>query len=114
MTTKKVGYDWLLRERMAERGMWKTTELAPLLAERGIELSAAQIYRLVTHTPERLSLVVLAALCDILDCGPGDLIVPRVVEALTGQRAVGADLADVTELRRLRPPRRARIDPGQT
>ena len=26
--------------------------------------------------PERLSLPVLAALCDILDCGPGDLIEP--------------------------------------
>lgn len=113
--TKKMGYEWLLRERMAERGMWKTTELAPLLAERGIELSPAQIYRLVTHTPERLSLVVLAALCDILGCGPGDLIVPHVVEPSAGQRAVGgADLADVTELRRLPRPRRARITPDQT
>jgi len=112
--TKSMGYQWLLRERMAEHGMWKTTELAPLLAERGIVLSAAQIYRLVTQTPERLSLVVLAALCDILDCGPGDLIVPHVVEAATSQRAVGADLADVSELRRLRRPRRARVDPGLT
>ena len=111
--TKTMGYQWLLRERMAEHGMWKTTELAPLLAERGIELSPAQVYRLVTHTPERLSLVVLAALCDILECGPGDLIVPHVVEPSTTQRAVGADLADVAELRRLRRPRRALIDPGR-
>ena len=89
--TKKVGYEWLLRERMAERGMWKTTELAPLLAERGIELSPAQIYRLVTHTPERLSLVVLAALCDILGCGPSDLIVPHV--GLTTKGMIGARTA---------------------
>lgn len=114
MTTKKMGYEWLLRERMAERGMWKTTELTPLLAERGIELSPAQVYRLVTHTPERLSLPVLAALCDILECGPGDLIVPHVVETSATQRAVGADWADADGLRRLRPPRRARIEPDQT
>ena len=74
---KKMGYRWLLRERLAERGLWKTTELTPLLAERGILLSAAQTYRLVVQTPERLSLDVLAALCDILGCGPSDLIVPE-------------------------------------
>jgi hypothetical protein len=33
-----------------------------------------QVYRLVTKTPQRLNMAVLAALCDILDCGPGDLI----------------------------------------
>jgi DNA-binding Xre family transcriptional regulator len=109
-----MGYQWLLRERMAERGMWKTTELAPLLAERGIQLSPAQIYRLVTQTPERLSLIVFAALCNILECGPGDLIAPHVVEPSTTKRAVGADLADVVELRRLSRPRRARIDPGSS
>jgi hypothetical protein len=49
--TTKIAYRWLLRERMAERGMWKTTELIPLLAERGIELSATQVYRLVTSDP---------------------------------------------------------------
>ena len=112
--SKSMGYQWLLRERMAEAGLWKTTELGPLLADRGIQLSPAQIYRLVTQTPERLSLVVLAALCDILECGPGDLIVPHVIEASTSQQAVGADLADVAELRRLSRPRRARIDPSSS
>ena len=50
--------------------MYATTELRPLLAERGIALSREQVYRLVTGSPERLSLATLAALCDILDCGP--------------------------------------------
>jgi hypothetical protein len=49
---------------MAERGMFTTTELVPLLHQRGITLSASQVHRLVTGTPERLSLMVLAALCD--------------------------------------------------
>ena len=42
--------------------------IAPLLAERDVVLSAAQVYRLVAQTPERLSLRTLVALCDILDC----------------------------------------------
>ena len=110
--TKKMSYRWLLRERMAEHGLWKTTDLAPLLAERGIHLSPAQIYRLVTQTPERLSLPVLAALCDILGCNPGDLIVPQVVETKT-RRAAGEELGDIVALRRIGRPRRARVDPDQ-
>ncbi len=51
--------------------MFTATELVPLLAERGIDLSASQVHRLVTGTPERLSLPVLAALCDIFDVHPG-------------------------------------------
>jgi DNA-binding Xre family transcriptional regulator len=103
--TKKMGYRWMLRERMAEQGLWKTTELAPLLADRGIDLSAAQIYRLVAGTPERLSLPILVALCDILSCTPNDLIVPQV-ETAGPRKAVGADL---TDLNRIGRPRRARI-----
>ena len=70
----KVGYVWHLRRLMAERGLFATTELRPLLAERGVVLSREQVYRLVVRTPERLSLATLAALCDILGCGPGDLV----------------------------------------
>ena len=72
----KVGYVWHLRRLMAERGLFATTELRPLLAERGVVLSREQVYRLVVRTPERLSLATLAALCDILGCGPGDLVEP--------------------------------------
>ena len=56
--------------------MFATTDLVPLLAMRGVCLSREQVYRLVTRTPERLSLTTLAALCDILGCGPGDLVEP--------------------------------------
>jgi len=73
---KKTGYVWHLRRLMADKVMYATTDLRPLLAERGVALSREQVYRLVTRTPERLSLATLAALCDILDCGPGELIEP--------------------------------------
>ncbi|MFF0087827.1 helix-turn-helix domain-containing protein [Streptomyces canus] len=76
---RKMGIDWHLRLRMAEKGMFQTTALQPLLAERGIDLSREQVFRLVTQIPQRLSTDTLAALCDILDCQPNDLIEVKVV-----------------------------------
>ncbi|MFA1544618.1 helix-turn-helix domain-containing protein, partial [Actinomadura monticuli] len=73
---RTVGYRWHLRELMARRGMFNTTDLAPLLAERGVQMSASQVHRLVTGTPERLNLQVFAALCDILDADPAELFEP--------------------------------------
>jgi DNA-binding Xre family transcriptional regulator len=70
----RPAYTWRLRELMAERDMYSTTDLAAPLARRGVVLSTTQIYRLVTGTPERLNLKLLAALCDFLDCSPNDLI----------------------------------------
>jgi DNA-binding Xre family transcriptional regulator len=70
--------------------MFATTDLGPLLAMRGVRLSREQVYRLVTRTPERLSLATLAALCDILGCGPGDLVEPVTGTAAAGKRAAAA------------------------
>ncbi len=71
---KKMGYRWNLRRLMAGRDMFQTSDLGPLLVERGITLSREQVFRLVTQPPLRLSMDTLAALCDILDCTPNDLI----------------------------------------
>ncbi len=111
--TRRIEVRWLLRERMAERGMWKTTDLAPLLAERGIQLSATQIYRLVTHRPERLSLPVLVARCDALECTPNDLIEAEA-QATPARRRASGRAGDVVELRATTRPRRARVDPHRT
>ncbi len=77
--TKKMGIQWHLRLRMAEKGLFQTSDLVPLLAERGIHLSREQVYRLVTQVPQRLSTDTLAALCDILACLPNDLIEVEIV-----------------------------------
>ena len=61
---------------MADRGMFATTDLIEPLAERGIRLSSSQVYRLVVERPERLSLKILMALLDILDCTMDELIEP--------------------------------------
>lgn len=105
MSGQKTQYQWRLRALMAERGMFSTTEIRPLLAERGIALSAAQVYRLVAGTPERLNLDVLAALCEILGCTPNDLIDVRPQEAAAPARRraqSGKPAPDVT-------PTRARV-----
>ena len=83
-----------LREIMASRGVF-TTHLAPLLAERAITLSASQIHRLVTGTPERLSLPVLAALCDLLEVTPAELIVTSADNATTRKIAAATGPAPV-------------------
>ncbi|MGI5445753.1 helix-turn-helix domain-containing protein [Streptomyces sp. CA-243310] len=86
---KKMGYQWQLRNLMADRQMFQTTDLVPLLAERGVKLSREQVYRLVTQPPQRMSMDTLVALCDILDCTPNDLIKPEVVNAQVRKTAGG-------------------------
>jgi DNA-binding Xre family transcriptional regulator len=78
---KKMGIRWNLRKLMAAHDMFQTTDLGPLLAERGIHLSREQVFRLVTQSPQRLSMDTLAALCDILGCTPNDLIGVETVNA---------------------------------
>jgi DNA-binding Xre family transcriptional regulator len=87
---RKTGYRWHLRRLMADNDMYATTQLRPLLAERGVALSREQVYRLVTGVPERLSLATLAALCDILGCGPGDLVEPVTMTAAAHKQTAAA------------------------
>lgn len=111
MAKQRLGYRWKLREVMEARGLWHTTDLRPLLVARGIDLSPAQVHRLVTQTPERLSLRTLMALCDALDCeiptwsSGWPRRPPSVVAGPPGRRT-GAG-GDVVALR----PKPARIAP---
>lgn len=107
---RKVSYTWRLREVMAGHRIFTTTELVPLLRERGIELSASQVHRLVSGAPERLSLQVLAAFCDIFSCTPADLITTTAENAGVRKTATGDLPAPPTATAKLRP-RPARILP---
>jgi DNA-binding Xre family transcriptional regulator len=106
---RHITYQWRLREVMATRGIFTASDLSPLLAERGINLSSVQVWRLVTQIPERLSLPVLAALCDVLDVSPTDLIATRA-ETVTPRRTAAAG-AKVVDLAATIRPKRARITP---
>ncbi|RIJ77328.1 XRE family transcriptional regulator [Nakamurella silvestris] len=66
---------------MARQGLCSTSDLRPLLKQRGIEVSASQTYRLVVETPERLSLKTLMTLLDILGCPMQELIEPVQTQA---------------------------------
>jgi DNA-binding Xre family transcriptional regulator len=102
MTTTSPGYKWNLRQIMATKGLWKTSELGPLLTGRGVTLSSAQVYRLVANAPERLSLRTLAALCDIFACTPNDLI------EITQQDEQARSQSSIRKSR----PTRARVRPS--
>ena len=104
---RKVDYSWRLREVMAAHGMFHTTDLVPLLRDRGIDLSASQVHRMVTGKPERLSLMVLAALCDILATDPAELITTEAANVGV-RRTAGGDLPSAPAPVELRP-KRARI-----
>jgi DNA-binding Xre family transcriptional regulator len=104
--TSKLDYRWNLRQAMAARGMFSTTDLAKPLAAREIKLSSSQIYRLVVERPERLSLKVLMALLDILNCTMDELIEPvAVATTLRKVKSGNGTDAGIGDLR----PRRARI-----
>lgn len=103
--TRQVGYHWHLRRLMADRGMFATTDLVPLLADRGVRLSREQVYRLVVRVPERLNLTTLAALCDILGCSPTEIVEPYAGRP-AGAKGTSAGSAAPAR------PRRARVTPA--
>lgn len=103
---RRLDYRWHLRQVMASRGMFATTDLLEPLAQRGIRLSSSQVYRLVVDRPERLSLKILMALMDVLDCRMDELIEPvAATKPATRKRTASGEEAGVGELR----PKRARV-----
>lgn len=109
---REVDYHWRLAELMAAHGMHNSTELIPLLAERGIQLSRPQVYRVVHQRPERISLQLMAALCDILGCGVEDLVTVTATDVRRRKTASGTPPSpppNVVELNKSVRPRRARI-----
>jgi DNA-binding Xre family transcriptional regulator len=107
---RQVSYRWRLRKAMADADMFTSTALIGPLAERGITLSASQVHRLVTGTPERLNLAVLAALCDILHLSPADLITVDAADAAAAAVVSAGTAGPASGLAPPRP-RRVTLDP---
>lgn len=66
---------WQLKERMTEVGFDRVVDLYDQI--KRIDPGAvkyAQLARIVADPPARLNLRVLAVLCQVLDCRPGDII----------------------------------------
>jgi len=101
-----VKYHWQLPVVMARAGYRSSTDLIEPLADHGIMLSRSQVYRL-TRTPERMSLNLLAALCDIFDIGMNELITVESERIRSiNKRIVNDDAPPLLETYR---PIRARI-----
>lgn len=65
---------WMLRNVMADRGIWTGAALGRLLKERAnYSLSPASISALLTHQPKQMKAETLDALCTALECSPNDL-----------------------------------------
>ena len=102
MATRHVEMQWSLRQVMATRGLFETSDLNPLLEEREINLSRQGVHRLVTKAPQRVNTDLLAALCDILDCTPNDLLQPSLEtsqEAVTATGETGPGIGDLRPIR---------------
>jgi DNA-binding Xre family transcriptional regulator len=107
---REVDYNWRLAELMAAHGMHNSTDLIPLLAERGVQLSRPQVYRIVHQRPERVALQLMAALCDILGCGVDDLLTVTATDAHKKRTVSGAvQPPNVVDLNKSVRPRRARV-----
>lgn len=83
---RTIKYGWRLRELMAARSMNTIADLLPHLEDRGIHLSASQIYRLVGSKPERINITMLAAILDTLDCTFEELCPVTINATLQSQR----------------------------
>lgn len=111
--TRHVTMQWNLRQVMADRGIFQTSELLPLLQQRGVNVSREHVYRLVTRTPQRINIDILAALCDALGCGTDELLslVVEVPDTATG--TAGPDSGKGPKLGSIRPIRAAIRRPGE-
>lgn len=70
-----MAFEWKLREKMAEKGIWRCTDLTKLLNTYGINISVSMVTRIVDKIPERINIKVLDGLCDILECQPSEIMV---------------------------------------
>nr|BFE55551.1 hypothetical protein GCM10020063_000770 [Dactylosporangium thailandense] len=73
----------------------------------GVDLLREQVYRLVTQPPQRLSMDTLAALCDILECTPNDLIEVEATNTSVAKRAAAAGVPPPVQRTQIRRPRGA-------
>jgi DNA-binding Xre family transcriptional regulator len=89
-----MSFKWRLKEKMAESGIWRCTDLTKLLNAHGINITSSMVTLIVDRMPERINTKVLDAICDILECTPADILVhiPSGKNAEKLRKAVGDDI----------------------
>lgn len=82
--TPKRKVTWRLRVMLAERGLRSATALHHRLADIGLDISSAHLSRMMHARPKRLSMELLDALLEVLQCELSDLMrVQEVSEQTT-------------------------------
>lgn len=72
-------FRWNLRMVMARKNIWTGAELMRMLEEKaGLKISPAGISRLLNEEQTEIKLVVLDALCNVLECGVEEILVETV------------------------------------
>jgi len=66
-------FGWHLAIIAGRHGVATVARLRAHLQAQGLTQSRATVYRILTRTPGRLSLRLLRALCEALECTPNDL-----------------------------------------
>jgi len=102
--------EWRLRELMAGKGLFSAVQLQQALAGHGVTLGASQAHELLTRAPKQPHMMVLFALCEVLDCTLVDLWVVHQAAATPAEGKVAAGARE--RLAKLRPVA-ARLDEGR-
>lgn len=110
MMKRQIEYTFRIRELMARAGMRNSRDLVQPLRDRGITLSESQIYRLVAQDPERIAFKVFAALCDVFEVTPNELLAVSGTAARTERTRQVSNGADIPLLEAYRPVRARILD----
>ncbi|MFN7928938.1 MAG: helix-turn-helix transcriptional regulator [Blastocatellia bacterium] len=73
--TQENPLGWNIRVMMAKKKIFSVTELHRRLLQAGVDISSAQLTRIVSELPERMNMKLFAALLEVLDCEPNDLLI---------------------------------------
>lgn len=92
---------WNLDNLLYQKKILKVTEFQDGMRQHGVSLSYAQAHALANEQPLRVTLRVVLAICQLLDCSVNDLI---VIRKRSGEQAEPSELTGdkkTTEIKRI-------------
>lgn len=92
---------WNLGNLLYQKKILKVTEFQDSMRQHGVSLSYAQAHALVNQQPLRVTLRVVLAVCEVLDCSVGDLIVIRKAAEKTAESTESGGEVKATEIKRI-------------
>jgi DNA-binding Xre family transcriptional regulator len=100
MSKDRLEVYWNLNELLYKHKILKVTEFQQLLREHGVTLSYSQAHALVHDQPLRVTVRIIRAICEMLECSVGDLLVLRKA---TDKSPKEARISEEKKITRLKP-----------